>query len=237
MSVVCVDNAQKQRKFEDPRYKNQTFLGINFEKTVLRFLQFVRKLRGLTVLTYSAGNTLPTLATTDSILTSFGFWTTAGGVGACLAALFRTRTPRPVAATVGAGAAGVRAAAAAGAFACAVPVALDEFGAAERLVFLGAAVGVHSSSYSRAKIKTHTLHVQGTWIFNSGAYSHEPNVDKTFFPLPQCPCSLGIAYTVKASNFGPHGNFLPFLARSVVSLGISCSKNDQNVVCKSNDFL
>jgi hypothetical protein len=99
---------------------------MNFEKTVLNFLQFVKKLRGLTVLTYSTSNTLPPLPTTDLILTLFGFWTTAGGVGACFAALFRARTPRPAAATAAVGA-GVRVPAA-GAFPCRMPVL--EFGAA-----------------------------------------------------------------------------------------------------------
>ncbi len=36
--------------------------------------------------------------------------------------------------------------------------------------------------------------------------------------------------TVKASNFEPHGNFGPILARSVASLGDLCTKNEQNRV-------
>jgi hypothetical protein len=38
--------------------------------------------------------------------------------------------------------------------------------------------------------------------------------------------------TVKAPNFGPHGNFGPFLARSVASLNEFCAKNEQNQSCK-----
>jgi hypothetical protein len=38
-------------------------------------------------------------------------------------------------------------------------------------------------------------------------------------------------YTVNASNFGPHGNFEPFLARSVASLGEFCAKDEQNRLC------
>jgi hypothetical protein len=38
--------------------------------------------------------------------------------------------------------------------------------------------------------------------------------------------------TIKASNFGPHGNFGPLLARSVASLGEFCAKNEQNQLCK-----
>ncbi len=40
-------------------------------------------------------------------------------------------------------------------------------------------------------------------------------------------------FTVKASNFGPHENFEPFLARSLASLGEFCAKNEQNRLCKS----
>jgi hypothetical protein len=36
-------------------------------------------------------------------------------------------------------------------------------------------------------------------------------------------------YTVKASNFGPHGNFGPFLPRSVASSGEFCAKNEKVV--------
>ncbi len=43
----------------------------------------------------------------------------------------------------------------------------------------------------------------------------------------------GLLITVKASNFGPHGNFGPFLARSVASLGEFCVKNEQNRLRKS----
>jgi hypothetical protein len=39
--------------------------------------------------------------------------------------------------------------------------------------------------------------------------------------------------TMKASNFGPHGNFEPFLVRPVASLGELCAKNEQNRLCKS----
>jgi hypothetical protein len=38
---------------------------------------------------------------------------------------------------------------------------------------------------------------------------------------------------VKASNFGPHVNFGPFLARSIASLGEFCAKNEQNGLSKS----
>jgi hypothetical protein len=43
--------------------------------------------------------------------------------------------------------------------------------------------------------------------------------------------------TVEASNFGPHGNFGLLLARSVASLGESCTKNEQNRVWESYVFL
>jgi hypothetical protein len=42
--------------------------------------------------------------------------------------------------------------------------------------------------------------------------------------------------TVKACNFGPHGNFGPLLARSVAVLGELRIKNEQNRVCKSKVF-
>jgi hypothetical protein len=34
------------------------------------------------------------------------------------------------------------------------------------------------------------------------------------------------SYTVKVSNFEPHGNFGPFLARFVASLDELCTKNE-----------
>jgi hypothetical protein len=43
--------------------------------------------------------------------------------------------------------------------------------------------------------------------------------------------------TVKASNFGPHGNVGPFFASSVASLDELCTKNEQNPICKSEAFL
>ncbi len=43
--------------------------------------------------------------------------------------------------------------------------------------------------------------------------------------------------TVKASNFGPHGNFAIFLASSVTSVDESCAKNEQNWICRSKVFL
>jgi hypothetical protein len=40
--------------------------------------------------------------------------------------------------------------------------------------------------------------------------------------------------TVKASNFGPHGNFGGlFLASSVASVDESCTENEQNRICRS----
>ncbi len=44
-------------------------------------------------------------------------------------------------------------------------------------------------------------------------------------------------HTVRASNFGPHGNFGPFLASSVASLDESCTKNEQNQIFRSKVFL
>ncbi len=41
-----------------------------------------------------------------------------------------------------------------------------------------------------------------------------------------------IESTVKASNFGPHGNFAPFTARFVASLGKFCAKNESNLKMK-----
>ncbi len=43
--------------------------------------------------------------------------------------------------------------------------------------------------------------------------------------------------TVRASNFGPHGNFGPFLGGSVASLDESWTKNEQNRMCRSKVFL
>ncbi len=43
--------------------------------------------------------------------------------------------------------------------------------------------------------------------------------------------------TVKASNFGPHENFGLFLASSVASLDESCTKNEQNQICRSEVYL
>jgi hypothetical protein len=42
--------------------------------------------------------------------------------------------------------------------------------------------------------------------------------------------------TVKGSNFGPHGNFGFFLASSVASVDESCTKNEQNRICRSKVF-
>jgi hypothetical protein len=49
--------------------------------------------------------------------------------------------------------------------------------------------------------------------------------------------SFTIVNTVKASTFGPHGNFGLLLASSVASVVESCTKNEQNQICKSNVFL
>ncbi len=43
--------------------------------------------------------------------------------------------------------------------------------------------------------------------------------------------------TVKASNFGPQGNFGLFLASSVASVDESCTKNEHNRICRSKVFL
>jgi hypothetical protein len=43
--------------------------------------------------------------------------------------------------------------------------------------------------------------------------------------------------TVKASNFGPHGNFGLFSTSSVASVNESCTKNKQNQICRSKVFL
>ncbi len=43
--------------------------------------------------------------------------------------------------------------------------------------------------------------------------------------------------TVKAPNFGPHGNFGSFFASSVASLDESCTKYEQTQICRSNVFL
>jgi hypothetical protein len=43
--------------------------------------------------------------------------------------------------------------------------------------------------------------------------------------------------TVKAFNFGPQGNFGPFLASSGASLNELWAKNEQNRICKSAVFL
>jgi hypothetical protein len=43
-------------------------------------------------------------------------------------------------------------------------------------------------------------------------------------------------YTVKASNFGPHGNFGLFLASSVASMDELCTQNEQNRICRSKVF-
>jgi hypothetical protein len=49
------------------------------------------------------------------------------------------------------------------------------------------------------------------------------------------PAFIGMR-TVKASNFAPHQNFGPILARSVASLGQLCTKNEQNKAFKSKVF-
>ncbi len=43
--------------------------------------------------------------------------------------------------------------------------------------------------------------------------------------------------TVKASNFGPHGNFGLFLTSFVASVDESCTKNERNRICRSEVFL
>jgi hypothetical protein len=42
------------------------------------------------------------------------------------------------------------------------------------------------------------------------------------------PCNFEHYFTVKASNFGPHGNFGLLLASSVASVDESCTKNEKN---------
>ncbi len=42
---------------------------------------------------------------------------------------------------------------------------------------------------------------------------------------------------VISSNFGPYGNFMIFLASSVASVDESCTKNEQNQICRSRGFL
>ncbi len=44
-------------------------------------------------------------------------------------------------------------------------------------------------------------------------------------------------YTVKVSNFGPHGNFGPFFASSVASFDESCTKYEQKQIRISYAFL
>jgi hypothetical protein len=44
-------------------------------------------------------------------------------------------------------------------------------------------------------------------------------------------------YTVKTSNFGPHENFGPFCESIVASLDESCTKSEQNRICRSKVFL
>jgi hypothetical protein len=43
--------------------------------------------------------------------------------------------------------------------------------------------------------------------------------------------------TLKAPNFGPHGNFGPFFASFVASLDESCTKHEHNQICGSKVFL
>jgi hypothetical protein len=43
--------------------------------------------------------------------------------------------------------------------------------------------------------------------------------------------------TVKASNLTPHGNFGLFVTSSVTSLDVSCTKNEQDRICRSKVFL
>ncbi len=43
--------------------------------------------------------------------------------------------------------------------------------------------------------------------------------------------------TVNASKFEPYGNLGPFLASSVASLAESCTKIEQNRICKSKVLL
>jgi hypothetical protein len=48
---------------------------------------------------------------------------------------------------------------------------------------------------------------------------------------------LSLVSTVKASNFGPHGNIGLFLASSVASVDESCANIEPNRICRSEGFL
>ncbi len=72
--------------------------------------------------------------------------------------------------------------------------------------------------------------------------------DDVFYLYSQSEECEGVSYenivqqmirgvTVKASNFGSHGNFGLFLAiKSVASVDESCRKNEQNRICRSIKF-
>jgi hypothetical protein len=57
-------------------------------------------------------------------------------------------------------------------------------------------------------------------------------IENTLFKNPFC----NFFGTVQASNFGSHGNWTIF-ASSVVSLHESCTKNEQNRICRCQVFL
>jgi hypothetical protein len=54
--------------------------------------------------------------------------------------------------------------------------------------------------------------------------------------LQPCICSRWTD-TVKAFNFGPHGNFGLFLTSSVASVDEPCTKSEENRICRSEVFL
>ncbi len=75
--------------------------------------------------------------------------------------------------------------------------------------------------YNLKKKKRRTRHTLEMWRRKKAYYM------PTWVPLD----------TVKASNFGPQGNFGLFLTSSVAPLDESCTKNEQNRICRPEVLL
>ncbi len=75
------------------------------------------------------------------------------------------------------------------------------------------------------------LHIYSLWLkLGFGTVTDSPTID-----VKTVKSSWEV--TIEASNFGPHGNFGPYLASSVASLDESRAKIEKNRVCKSKLFL
>jgi hypothetical protein len=86
---------------------------------------------------------------------------------------------------------------------------------------------VQPRSYSNVTTKSHKLSTREVKV----PLSIDQKQEMAFGILIKVVGRIISLNTVKASNFGPHGNFEPFLARSVASFGEFCHKNEQNRLC------